>query len=108
MQYYEAVRIGQQRAAKAQEVLARYSGGALAAMIVKRGKQGEWLPVGEENLLAIVAPFEDKPAMVAVCDIDGYSKALTRQMSKREAQQLFDRMLGEGFEGYGGEPKIPI
>lgn len=108
MQYYEGVRIGQRRAAAAQEVLAKYSGVALAAMIVKRDKQGEWLPVGEENLVAIVAPSEDKPAMVTICDVDGYAKALTQQMSKREAQQLLDRMMSEGFEGYGGEPKIPI
>ena len=53
MQYHQAVRIGQERARKSQMSLFSHAGFAMLTITVKKSG-GTFVPVGEQDLVAIV------------------------------------------------------
>lgn len=107
MQYFEAVRVGRKRADAASEVLRKYAGVAVSTMIVKEDPQEGWLPVGEENFVALIGQ-QGGAAMVALCDAEGYSKALCRSMSPDEAKSVVERMKRDGVPELRGAPRLPV
>lgn len=106
MQYFEAVRRGEVVAARAQGLLASYTGYAVAAMIVKEGSDG-WMPVGEESLVAVVRKDENFCVLV-VCDSDGYVKAMSGSLPCRVAESIASKMMKEGFGKYEGRLVLPV
>jgi hypothetical protein len=106
MKYYEAVKKGEKIAAESQARLASYVGPAYPAMFVKE-VDGEWMPVGEENLYILIKA-RSGGYVIALCDSDGYAKALSAEMSKYEAEKHIARMRADGIMEFKGKPVLPI
>jgi len=106
MQYFLAVRIGEERAARSQARLMQYVRPAMAAMIVK-DKNGDFEPVGEEDFYAVVETGEEM-CIVALCDADGYAKAITNPIPKGQARGITAQMQRDGIREYRGKPIIPL
>ncbi len=107
MQYYMAVRIGEERAAKAQLRLMKYVTPAMAAMIVKK-KNGDFDPVGEEDFYAIVDTPREGMCILALCDAEGYAKAITNPIPKGQARAAVAQMKRDGIEEFKGKPILPL
>ncbi len=106
MQYYEAVRRGEEAARKAQHLLAKYTGYAIVAMVVKEAGAG-WIPVGDENLYALVRKDESLCVLV-LCDKDGYVKAMSNMLPCRVAESLAAKMQKDGLVEYKGKLVLPL
>ncbi|MEM2484880.1 MAG: hypothetical protein QXK69_00840 [Candidatus Caldarchaeum sp.] len=106
MQYYQAVRLGEAAALRSQNLLAKYTGIALAAMIVKESPDG-WAPVGEENFYAIVNKGENL-CLLVLCDGDGYVKAMSNTMPCRVAESLAAKMEKDGISRFLGRLTLPL
>jgi len=106
MQYYQAVRMGEEAAARSQSLLAKYTGMAVAAMIVKETSEG-WVPVGEENFYAIVNKDESL-CLLVLCDGDGYVKAMSNTMPCRVAESLAAKMEKDGIRRFLGRLTLPL
>ena len=106
MQYFMAVRIGEQVAARAQQRLLNYTPSALAAMIVKEKGDG-FQPVGEEDLFAVL-PVGDDEYIIALCDSDGYAKAISMHLSKEEMEKTVEKMRRDGIQEFSGKVILPI
>ncbi|MEM2760291.1 MAG: hypothetical protein QXU32_01200 [Nitrososphaerales archaeon] len=104
MQYHQAALTGQERARKAQHKLFKYSGFAFLTKTVKQ-VDNEFEPVGEEELVTI-EETNDGNMIVIICDSDGYAKAQTKPLPRDSAQQMFERMLKDGFDEFKGEAKV--
>ena len=73
MQYFQALKLGQKRVAKAREYLNSLTEGrAMPALALTDTKSNIWEPVGEENLYA----FVDESAGFVLTDTSGYILAL--------------------------------
>ena len=73
MQYFQALKLGQKRVAKAREYLNSLTDGrAMPALALTDTKSSIWEPVGEENLYA----FVDESAGFVLTDTSGYILAL--------------------------------
>ncbi len=107
MQYYMAVRIGEARAAKAQERLMKYVVPAMSAMMVK-DRGGDFEPVGEEDFYAIVDTPREGMCIVALCDSEGYAKAISNPIPKGQARAIAAQMRRDGIEEYKGKPILPL
>jgi hypothetical protein len=107
MQYYMAVRIGEERAAKSQMRLMKYVAPAMAAMIVKR-RDGDFEPVGEEDYYAVVDTPREGFCILALCDADGYAKAITNPIPKGQARAAVAQMRRDGIEELKAKPILPL
>lgn len=104
MTYFEAFKKGELRSLKAQQLLTEYSATAMPALLL-RDKAGQvWVPVGEENLIAVTL---DEPACVVVCDDQGYAKAITRPMERTKALEIMEKMKAAGLKQFVGTLKLP-
>ncbi len=73
VQYFQALKMGQKRVAKAREYLNSLTDGkAMPALALKDTQSSVWEPVGEENLYA----FVDESAGFVLTDTSGYILAL--------------------------------
>ncbi|MCS6783705.1 MAG: hypothetical protein NZ581_00715 [Candidatus Caldarchaeum sp.] len=106
MQYFEAVKMGEMVAQRAQALLSAYTGYAVAAMMVKETKEG-WAPVGEENHYAVVNKDENF-CVVVVCDGDGYVKALSNPIPCRVAESIASKMEKDGLKKFSGRLILPL
>ncbi|MDW8084331.1 MAG: hypothetical protein RMI49_03940 [Candidatus Caldarchaeum sp.] len=106
MQYFEAVRIGEAVAQRAQLLLSSYTGYAVAAMMVKETKDG-WAPVGDENLYALVQKDENF-CVIVVCDADGYVKALSNPTPRKVAESIAAKMERDGLKKFSGRLVLPL
>ncbi|HIQ29334.1 MAG TPA: hypothetical protein EYH45_02080, partial [Candidatus Caldiarchaeum subterraneum] len=104
MQYYMAVRIGEERSAKSQLRLMKYVTPAMAAMFVKKRGEGDFEPVGEEDFYAVVDTPQEGMCIVAICDSEGYAKAITNPIPKGQARAVIAQMKRDGIEEYKGKP----
>ncbi|MEM0384391.1 MAG: hypothetical protein QXS57_02865 [Candidatus Caldarchaeum sp.] len=106
MQYYQAVRLGEAEALRSQSLLAKYTGMAVAAMIVKE-TSGGWAPVGVENFYAVVNKDENL-CLLVLCDGDGYVKAMSNTMPCRVAESLAAKMESDGLRRFLGRLTLPL
>ena len=97
MQYFQAVQIGKERAAKAQMVLFDLAGYAMLTITTKK-KNGKFLPVGEETFVAVIQT-EDGYVTILV-DEDGFTKAQTKALEKTESFKIFDKARTSGIVEY--------
>ena len=100
MQYFQAVKIGKERAAKAQMILFVLAGYAMLTITTKK-KDGKFLPVGEEMYVAVIHT-EDGYVTILV-DEDGFTKAQSKALEKMEAFKIFNKARDAGILEYNGK-----
>jgi hypothetical protein len=99
MQYYQAVKIGKERASKAQMTLFNLAGFAMLTLTTKK-IDGNFLPVGEESFVAVI---HTKDGYVTILvDEDGFTKAQSKALEKGEAMEIFQKALSSGIAEYLG------
>jgi len=98
--------LGQEAARRAQERLMGYVLSSHAAMIVKE-KDGTWLPVGEEDLYAII-PMKDGRIVLVLCDGDGYAKAMSDPLDEQQMDRAIQRLRSDGLSLYQGKITLPV
>ena len=79
MQYFQAVKIGKERASKAQMTLFDLAGFAMLTLTTKK-VDGKFLPVGEEVLTAVIHTADGYVTILV--DEDGYTKAQSKALEK--------------------------
>lgn len=100
MQYFQAVKIGKERAGKAQMILFKIAGFSMLTLTTKK-IDGKFLPVGEENYAAVI---QTKDGFVTILvDGDGYTKAQSKALEKNIALDIFKKIRTSGIEEYSGD-----
>ena len=99
MQYFQAVKIGKERASKAQMTLFDLAGFAMLTLTTKK-KDGNFLPVGEEVYVAVIHTADGYVTILV--DEDGYTKAQSKAVEKNEAMEIFKKAIDSGIVEYGG------
>jgi hypothetical protein len=99
MQYYKAAFLGQERSRKAQMKLFDYTGFAMLTYTIKQTNTG-FEPVGEEMLIGKLVKEEEM--ILLICDNEGYAKAQSKPMSKRQGDGIFKAMINDGISEFSG------
>ena len=100
MQYHKAVRIGQERARKSQMNLFSHAGFAMLTLTVKKS-EGEFVPVGEQELVAVVQKSDGWIAVIV--DEEGYAKAQSKTLNENEVREIMKKAMAAGIPGYTGK-----
>jgi hypothetical protein len=100
MQYFKAVRIGKERAAKSQMILFNLGGFGMLTLTTKK-KDGQFLPVGEEDLVAIIHTADGYVTILV--DLEGYTKAQSKPLQKEVALDIFNKAIESGIKEYAGD-----
>lgn len=100
MQYFQAVKIGKERASKAQMKLFDLAGFAMLTLTTKK-KNGKFLPVGEEMYVAVIQTADGYVTILV--DEDGYTKAQSKAVEKEEAMEIFKKARDAGILEYSGK-----
>ncbi len=103
MQYHQAVRIGQERARKSQMSLFSCAGFAMLTLTVKKS-EGQFVPVGEQDLVAIVQKPEGW--ITVIVDEEGYAKAQSKILSEDDAREIIKKIVAAGIPEYMGKVKL--
>ncbi|HEY8110544.1 MAG TPA: hypothetical protein VIG05_06740 [Candidatus Nitrosotenuis sp.] len=104
MQYFQAVRIGKERSSKSQMLLFKLGGFAMLTLTTKK-KDGQFLPIGEEDLAAVIHTADGYVTILV--DAEGYTKAQSKALEKDAAMEIFKKARESGIEEYVGE-KVEI
>ncbi len=104
MQYFQAVRIGKERSSKSQMLLFKLGGFAMLTLTTKK-KDGQFLPIGEEDLVAVIRTADGYVTILV--DAEGYTKAQSKALEKDAAMEIFKKAKESGIEEYAGE-KVEI
>lgn len=104
MQYFQAVQVGKERANKAQMILFKIAGFAMLTLTTKK-VNGKFLPVGEENYVAVIKTPDG--FVTILVDEDGYTKAQSKALEKTEALEIFRKVIESGIKEYDGN-KVEI
>ncbi|MEX0656094.1 MAG: hypothetical protein WD154_00910 [Nitrosopumilaceae archaeon] len=100
MQYFQAVKIGKERAGKAQMILFKIAGFSMLTLTTKK-IDGKFFPIGEENYAAVI---QTKDGFVTILvDSDGYTKAQSKTLEKNEALKIFKKIIESGIGEYSGD-----
>lgn len=100
MQYFQAVRIGKERAGKAQMILFNLAGFAMLTITTKK-KDGQFVPVGEQNYAAIIHTVDGYVTILV--DEEGYTKAQSKALEKEAAFDIYKKARESGIEEYPGD-----
>ena len=100
MQYFEAVRIGKERASKAQMALFKLAGFAMLTITTKK-VDGKFVPVGEENYVGVIQTQDG--FVTILVDEGGYTKAQSKPLEKSEAMDIFNKAKESGIAEYSGK-----
>lgn len=99
MQYFQAAKIGKERAGKAQMILFKAAGFSILTLTTKK-IDGKFLPVGEENYAAVIQTQDG--FVTILVDGDGYTKAQSKALEKEEAMKIFKKIIESGIKEYSG------
>jgi len=99
MQYFQAVRIGKERASKSQMILFDLGGFAMLTLTTKK-KDGVFIPVGEQNYAAIIQTADGYVTILV--DEDGYTKAQSKPLQKEAALEIYKKARESGIKEYSG------
>lgn len=100
MQYFEAMRVGKQRASAAQMKLFDIAGFAMLTLTTKK-KGGVFEPVGEEDRAAVIQIPDGYVALIV--DGDGCTKAQTKALEKDEAVRVRSELVKSGMQAFEGK-----
>lgn len=104
MQYFQAVQQGKQRASKSQMKMFDAAGFGMLTLTTKK-VDGQFVPVGEEDLAAVI---ESPDGYVAILvDNDGFTKAQSKAVEKEVALKVYRKLRDSGIAEYPGT-KIQI
>ncbi len=104
MQYHSAVRIGQERARKSQMTLFSHAGFAMLTLTVKKS-EGKFVPVGEQEFVAMVEKPEEG-WLVVIVDEEGYAKSQSKVLKEDEARTIFLKATSAGISEYTGKVRL--
>jgi hypothetical protein len=99
MQYFQAVKIGKERATKSQMTLFKLGGFAMLTLTTKK-KDGQFFPVDEEDLVAIIKTTDG--FVTILVDSEGYTKAQSKPLEKEKALEIFNKAIESGIKEYPG------
>lgn len=100
MQYFQAVRIGKERAGKSQMMLFNLAGFAMLTITTKK-KDGQFVPVGEENYAAVIHTPDG--FVTILVDEEGYTKAQSKPLKKDAAKEIYKKARESGIAEYSGK-----
>ena len=100
MQYFQAVKIGKERAGKAQMTLFNIAGFAMLTLTIKK-IDGKFLPVGEDTFVAVIHTADG--FVTILVDEDGYTKAQSKPLEKNEAMEIFKKARDSGIAEFPGK-----
>ena len=100
MQYFQAVKIGKERASKAQMTLFDLCGFAMLTLTTKK-IDGKFVPVGEESFAAVIRTRDGYVTILV--DDGGYTKAQTKPLEKEESLSIFKKAIESGISEYQGK-----
>ncbi|HLA22593.1 MAG TPA: hypothetical protein VJZ17_04045 [Nitrosopumilaceae archaeon] len=103
MQYHQAVRIGKERAQKSQMTLFSHAGFAMLTITVKQSA-GKFVPVGEQELVAVVQKPEGW--VTVIVDEEGFAKAQSKALQENEAKEVFKKVVAAGIPEYKGKVRL--
>lgn len=99
VQYFQAVQEGKRRAGASQMRLFKIAGFAMLTITTKK-IDGKFVPVGEQDMAAVI---QNKEGFVAIIvDEDGFTKAQTKPVPREEAASIFKGMLEAGIDEFTG------
>ncbi len=104
MQYHQAVRIGQERSRKSQMTLFSHAGFAMLTLTVKKS-QGSFVPVGEQEFVAIV----ERPGegwLVVIVDEEGYAKSQSKVLEENNAREILNKAISANIPEYTGQVRL--
>ncbi len=104
MQYFQAVQQGKIRANKSQMKIFEIAGFGMLTLTTKK-IDGQFFPVGEEEFTAVIQ-FDDGYVAV-IADKDGYTKAQSKKVEKKEALEIYKKLRDSDVPEYP-EPVIKI
>jgi hypothetical protein len=97
MQYFQAVQQGKQRAGKSQMKMFEVAGFGMLTLTTKK-INGEFHPVGEEDFVAVINSPDGYVTILA--DIDGFTKAQSKSLDKKEALSIYKKLREAGISEY--------
>ncbi len=97
MQYFQAVQQGKRRASKSQMKMFEVAGFGMLTLTTKK-VNGNFLPVGEEELTAVIRSPEGD--IVIIVDKDGLTKAQSKAVKKEEALVICKKLRESGIPEY--------
>lgn len=100
VQYFQAVQEGKRRASESQMRLFDAAGFAMLTLTTKK-VSGKFVPVGEEEYAAVIQTPEGYVAILA--DADGYTKAQSKPVGRKEASDILEKLTEGGAEPYPGD-----
>ena len=104
MQYFQAVQQGKIRASKSQMKLFEVAGFGMLTLTTKK-IDGKFFPVGEEDFTAAIQ--SEDGFVTVIVDIDGYTKAQSKSLEKKEALEIFRKLRESGISEFP-KPAIKI
>lgn len=100
MQYFEAVRIGKERANKSQMKIFNIAGFGMLTIATKK-VDGKFVPVGEKDQAAVIQTPDGFAAILV--DEDGVTKAQSKYLEKNEAMDIFKKLIESGIPEFSGK-----
>jgi len=97
MQYFQAVQQGKQRASKSQMKMFEVAGFGMLTLTTKK-INGEFQPVGDEDFVAVINSPEGY--VVILTDNDGFTKAQSKSLEKKEALSIYKKLRESGIPEY--------
>ena len=94
------MKIGKERANKAQMNLFKLAGFAMLTLTTKK-KEGKFFPIGESELVAVIKTGNG--FVTILVDEEGYTKAQSKALSENEAIEIFKKAREAGIPEYIGK-----
>jgi len=104
VQYFQAVQQGKIRAGKSQMKLFEIAGFGMLTLTTKK-IDGKFFPVGEEDFTAVIQ--SENGYVAVIVDKDGYTKAQSKAVEKKEALDIYKKLRESGISEYP-KPGIKI
>ncbi|MDH3191645.1 MAG: hypothetical protein OEM18_03020 [Nitrosopumilus sp.] len=99
MQYFQAVQKGKQRASKSQMKMFDAAGFGMLTLTTKK-IDGQFVPVGEEDLTAVINSHDGYVAILV--DNDGFTKAQSKAVKKEDALKIYKKLRDSGIPEFPG------
>ena len=100
MQYFQAVKIGKERASKSQMKLFNLCGFGMLTLTTKK-VEGKFLPVGEEEYVTVIHTPDG--FVTIIVDEEGFTKAQSKPFEKAEAIEVFKKAKDSGIAEFSGK-----
>lgn len=104
LNYLDAIRQGRDRVRESMKLLNELGLPSYPLLFLKM-EEGDFTPVGEENLYTVLE--EKERASIVLCDVDGNSKAITPPLSKEQAEKVARQLESMGLKKFEGKLRLP-